>query len=81
MLVKDETIWLTQKAVSALFDVQVPAINKHIKNIYNEGELEENTTIPKMETVGRIKKKTGMNIEQEIKEIQLRNRRVELDKV
>ena len=51
VVVKDETIWLTQKAMSALFDVQIPAINKHIKNIYTEGELEENTTISKMETV------------------------------
>ena len=51
VVVKDETIWLTQKAMAALFDVQIPAINKHIKNIYNEGELEENTTISKMEIV------------------------------
>ena len=47
--VKDETIWLTQKAMAALFGVQIPAINKHIKNIYSEGELTENTTISKME--------------------------------
>ena len=51
VVVKDETIWLTQKAMAALFDVQIPAINKHIKNIYSEGELDENTTISKMETV------------------------------
>jgi len=51
VVVKDETIWLTQKAMATLFDVQTPAINKHIKNIYNEGELDENTTISKMETV------------------------------
>ena len=49
--VKDETIWLTQKAMAELFDVQTPAINKHIKNIYQEGELSEDTTISKMETV------------------------------
>jgi len=51
VVVKDETIWLTQKAMAALFDVQIPAINKHIKNIYQEGELPENTTISKMEIV------------------------------
>ena len=51
VVVKDETIWLTQKAMVALFDVQIPAINKHIKNIYSEGELEENATISKMEIV------------------------------
>jgi hypothetical protein len=49
--VKDETIWITQKAMAALFDVQIPAISKHIKNIYNEGELSENATISKMEIV------------------------------
>jgi len=46
-----ETIWLTQKAIAELFGVHTPAINKHIKNIYEEGELAENTTISKMETV------------------------------
>ena len=51
VVVKDETIWLTQKAMSILFDVQVPAINKHLKNIYEEGELQENATISKMEIV------------------------------
>jgi hypothetical protein len=49
--VRDETAWLTQKAMAELFGVQIPAINKHIKNIYQEGELSENTTISKMETV------------------------------
>jgi hypothetical protein len=51
VVVKDETIWLTQKAMAALFDVQVPAINKHLKNIFEEGELPENTTVSKMEIV------------------------------
>jgi hypothetical protein len=49
--VKDETIWLTQKAMAELFGVGVPAISKHIKNIFEEGELSENTTVSKMETV------------------------------
>jgi hypothetical protein len=50
-VVKDETLWLTQKAMSQLFGVQVPAISKHLKNIYSEGELSESSTISKMETV------------------------------
>lgn len=50
-VVQDETIWLTQKAMSDLFGVQVPAISKHLKNIYDEGELSRDTTISKMETV------------------------------
>jgi len=51
VVVADETIWLTQKAMAALFGVQTPAINKHIKNIYEEGELSESTTVSKMEIV------------------------------
>ncbi|MEG1277450.1 MAG: virulence RhuM family protein [Cellulosilyticaceae bacterium] len=50
-VVKDETIWLTQKAMAELFDVEVPAISKHLSNIYNEGELQTDATISKMEVV------------------------------
>lgn len=49
--VKDETIWLTQKAMAELFGVQVPDISKHLKNIYQEEELVQDATISKMETV------------------------------
>ena len=48
---EDETFWLTQKAMAELFDVQVPAIAKHLKNIYDEEELDRAATISKMETV------------------------------
>lgn len=51
VVVKEETLWLTQKAMAELFGVGVPAISKHIRNIFDEGELPENTTISKMETV------------------------------
>lgn len=51
VVVKDETLWLTQKAMSELFGVGVPAISKHIKNIFEEGELSEESTVSKMETV------------------------------
>jgi hypothetical protein len=44
-------LWATQKAMAALFGVQTPAINKHIKNIFEEGELSEKTTVSKMEIV------------------------------
>ena len=40
---KDETIWLTQKSMSELFDVNVPAINKHLDNIYEEKEINKNS--------------------------------------
>ena len=49
-LVKDDTIWLTQKAMAELFGVQTPAINKHLKNIFEEGELEEKSVISILET-------------------------------
>ena len=50
-VIKDETIWLTQKAMAELFDVQVPAISKHLQSIFDEGELEKNSTVSKMEIV------------------------------
>ena len=51
VVIKDDTIWCTQKAMSQLFGVGVPAISKHLSNIYEEGELQEQATISKMETV------------------------------
>ena len=50
-LIKDETIWLTQKAMGELFGVEKPAINKHLKNIYEDGELQQSRTVSKMEIV------------------------------
>ena len=51
VVIKDETIWCTQKAMAQLFGVGVPAISKHLKNIFEEGELSPEMTISKMETV------------------------------
>ena len=48
---KDETFWLTQSAMAELFDVNTPAISKHLKNIYDEQELERSSTVSKMEIV------------------------------
>ena len=50
-LFRDESLWLTQKALAELFQVEIPAINKHIKNILDEGELSPTATISKMEIV------------------------------
>ena len=47
---RDETIWATQKAMAELFGVGVPAVSKHLKNIFEEGELIESSVISKMET-------------------------------
>ena len=63
VVLKDETIWLTQKSMSELFDVNVPAINKHLNNIYTEEELNRNSTISKMEIV---RKEGSRNIKREI---------------
>ena len=49
VLFKDETFWMTQKDMAMLFSVQVPAINKHLKNIFAEQELSEDSVISKME--------------------------------
>ena len=61
-VVRDETLWLPQKAMAQLFGVQTPAINKHLKNIFAEGELHEEVVISKMETTttqhGAIEGKT-----------------------
>ncbi|MCX6808874.1 MAG: virulence protein RhuM/Fic/DOC family protein [Candidatus Berkelbacteria bacterium] len=48
-----DTIWLSQKEIAELFDVNVPAVSKHLDNIYKSGELELGRTISKMETVRR----------------------------
>ena len=50
VFLKDETVWLTQKALAELFNVQVPAINKHLKNIFASGELFEEAVISILET-------------------------------
>ena len=58
---ENETIWLTQKQMAELFGVKTPAISKHLKNIFNEGELKEEVVISILETTtkhGAIKGKT-----------------------
>lgn len=50
VLLKDDTIWATQKTIAEIFGVNVSAISKHLKNIFDEGELDEKVVISKMET-------------------------------
>lgn len=60
-IIKDETVWLTQKGMAELFGVQTPAISKHLKNIFDEGELDEEVVVSKMEITtphGAIPSKT-----------------------
>ena len=61
VVIKDETIWCTQKAMAQLFGVGVPAISKHLKNIFSEGELDSEVVISILETTtqhGAIEGKT-----------------------
>ena len=63
-LVKDETIWLTQKAMAELFGIDKSGISRNIKNIFDTGELEENVVVAKIATTtqhGAISGKTQMN--------------------
>ena len=50
VLFKDDTFWMSQKDIANLFNVGVPAISKHLNNIFRDGELNENSVISKMET-------------------------------
>ena len=64
VVIKDETIWATQKAMAQLFGVGVPAISKHLAHIFEEGELDRNVVVSKMETTtqhGAIEGKTQTN--------------------
>ena len=47
----EDNFWLTQRLIAQLFGVEVPAINKHLNNIFEENELDKETTISKMEIV------------------------------
>ncbi len=53
IIYQDENFWLTQKGIAQLFNVKVPAVSKHLNNIYSSNELEREATVSKMETVQR----------------------------
>lgn len=64
VLMREETIWATQKTISQLFDVGVPAISKHLKNIFESGELDEKVVVSILENTtkhGAIDGKTQTN--------------------
>lgn len=66
-ILKDETIWLSQKGMAELFDVQIPAVSKHLKNIFESGELEENKVVSKMEITTKHGAITGKTQKSETK--------------
>jgi hypothetical protein len=49
VVIKDDTIWATQKAMAQLFGVGIPAISKHLTHIFDEGELDKNVVVSKTE--------------------------------
>lgn len=51
VVIENESLWLSQKKMAELFDVKVPAISKHLNNIFEEGELEKIATVSNLETV------------------------------
>ena len=53
----DETVWLTQQQIATLFGVQIPAISKHLANIFREGELDKNSVISILENTATDGKK------------------------
>lgn len=57
VILNEETVWLSQKSIAQLFGVQVPAISKHLKNIFESGELEEELVISILETTAFDNKK------------------------
>lgn len=60
-VIQNDSIWITQKAMAELFAVNTPAISKHLKNIFSEGELDEKVVVSKMEITtqhGAIEGKT-----------------------
>ena len=63
VFLKDETVWLTQKAIGKLFGVKIPAVSKHLSNIFESGELQKEATLSILETVQnegnrQVKRKT-----------------------
>ena len=57
VLLADETIWLTQKRMAELFAVGVPAVSKHLKNIFESNELHMDSVISILETTAEDGKK------------------------
>ena len=53
VLLNNETLWLTQQRIADLFGVQRPAITKHLKNIYEQGEMDEKSTSSILEHMGK----------------------------
>ena len=62
ILLQNENLWLTQAKMAELFDVQKAAISKHLKNVFAEGELQDNSVVSKMQTTAADGKNYNTNI-------------------
>lgn len=71
VLLSKETIWLTQKRMAELFGVGVPAISKHLKNIFDSGELREELVISILETTTEHVAVAGLTQTQQVKHFNL----------
>ncbi|HLO63711.1 MAG TPA: virulence RhuM family protein [Azonexus sp.] len=67
VLLSNESIWLTQKRMAELFGVGVPAISKHLKNIFDSGELEEEVVVSILETTTEHGAVAGLTQTQQVK--------------
>lgn len=63
VIIENETAWLTQSAMAELFGVQKAAVSKHLKNIFESGELQENSVVSKMETTAAELERDLRNLE------------------
>ena len=75
VLIQGETLWLNQKQIGELFSVQRPAITKHIKNIYESGELEENSVSSIMEHTAKDNKTYKILVYEAYRESQIEEHR------
>jgi len=62
---QNETLWLTQKKIAELFEVNVPAVSKHLKNIFAASELQENSVVSILETTA----KDGKNYKWDLRDV------------
>ena len=55
VLLQNKTIWMPQKSIAELFDVNVPAVSKHLKNIFDSGELDEKVVVSILEVPTQLR--------------------------
>ena len=64
VVIKENTLWMTQKAMAELFGVDKSSISRHLKNIFETGELEEKVVVAKIETTTQHGAIAGKHVEE-----------------